>query len=102
MCNNKVGILVLSSYLALLAGSGADLTTTLYTLKNISGTSEANPVLSHGTGELVVVKLASTAVLAWAMKRFDDSGHHTVARVLGFGAGVGFAGLAIHNMKVGR
>lgn len=89
--------------LALLAGSGFDLGTTLYDLHAIPGGHEANPFLSHGgTLGLIAVKSGATALLVVAVNRLTHQGHPRIATVIGWTSGIVFSGVAVRNLRVGR
>jgi len=83
--------------LALLAGSGADLATTLVALHTVPGATEGNPILSHGgdTG-LVAVKLGTTAALVFAVHQLMPQ-HPVLARCIGYGGGMALMGVAARN-----
>jgi len=83
--------------LALLAGSGADLATTLHALHTIPGAREGNPLLSHGgDAGFILTKAGTTLALVAAVHRLA-TGHPMLARVIGYGGGVALAGVAWHN-----
>ena len=86
--------------IALLAGSSADLVTTLRALHTIPGAREGNPLLSHGgDAGLIAVKLGTTAALVLAIHQFMPT-HPTVAKVIGFGGGIALSGIAARNASL--
>lgn len=91
----------IAPYLALGAGSGIDLATTLAALHSGAG-REANPLLSHGgDAGLVLGKAASTAGLMLAMHALANHGHPTAAKAIGYIGGAGLGGIAAHNASIG-
>jgi len=90
----------LAPSLALLAGSGADLVTTLHALHTVPGATEGNPMLSHGgDAGLVAVKLGTTAALVFAVHRLMPT-HPVLARCLGYGGGLALMGVAARNARL--
>ena len=84
--------------LALLAGSSADLATTLHALHTFPGAREGNPLLSHGgDAGLILTKAGTTLALVAAAHRLTTHGHPVLARVIGYGGGVVLAGVAWRN-----
>lgn len=90
----------LAPSLALVAGSAADLATTLHALHTVPGATEGNPLLSHGgTAGLVGIKLGTTAALVVAVHRLMPN-HPALARVIGYGGGVALVGIAARNARL--
>lgn len=95
--DNSIGI---GPYLAAGIGSGLDGLTTFNAIKN--GAQEANPMLPQNPMGILGVKAAENLALQLAIKKLADSGHPTAAKILGYGGGAAFGGMALHNMNVGK
>jgi hypothetical protein len=89
--------------LALLAGSGADLATTLHALHTIPGAREGNPLLSHGgDAGFILTKAGTTLALIAAVHRLTTHRHPVLAGVIGYGCGVALAGVAWRNATLAQ
>lgn len=98
----SAGSVGIGPYLALAAGEGADLLTTLQTIQSGRGV-EANPMLSAGGNTGLVAGKAGTALLlAYLMHKLAADGHPTAAKALGYSLGGAYGALALHNNSVGR
>ena len=87
--------------LAAVAGNTAD---TLSTWKAISSGRgvESNPLLPKSPTKIAAMKGALTLPQILLIKKLNDSGHPTAAKVLGYGVGALGGLLAYNNSKVGR
>lgn len=88
-------------YLALAAGEGADLGTTLSAIHSGRG-QEANPLLAGGTASLIATKAGTAVLVAYLMHKLAQEGHPVAAKWLGYSVGAGSGALAAHNAMVGR
>lgn len=86
-------------YVAAISGQGADLASTLIARQR-PGVVEANPFYGNNTGAILAGKIGSAALLTLAIKELEATGHATAAKVLGYGSGAVFGGLAARNMTV--
>lgn len=85
---------------ALIAGSAADLVTTLRALHSIPGATEANPLLSRGgTAGLVLVKVGTTATLIYAIHKLMPQ-HPKVGAVIGYLGGGTLGLIALRNGRL--
>lgn len=88
-------------YLALGAGEAADAGSTALALSR-SGTQEGNPLLPQNAASIAGLKAAITIPMMIGMHYLAEHGHPTIAKVIGYGGGALGAGIAAHNMTVGR
>ncbi len=92
---------LLTAYLTMLAGNGADLVTTQQAFQR--GAHEGNGLTSTSRiGPLAASKVSFTLGLGLAMHLLDTHGHKRAARALGFVDGGVTFGVALHNHGVGR
>jgi hypothetical protein len=87
---------------ALVIGSTLDTASTVYVLTVNPRTREANPLLAHGgSAGFVAGKTAATATLVWAIGKLAPT-RPRLAKVIGYAGGAALAGLAVHNVRLGR
>ena len=99
----KTSTFDMKPYAVLLAGSAADLASTIYAIESTPGAHEANPLLSHGgTPGLIASKLALTAGLTLMVRTMETHGHPKFARSLAYVEGFALGGIAVHNARVGK
>lgn len=73
---------------------------TLYALSVNPNAREVNPALNWGGRTSVVIgKLGSTAALTWAITKLQAT-HPRIAKVIGFGGGIGLSALAARNLQM--
>jgi hypothetical protein len=92
---------VLGPILATIAGNLADGGSTMWALKQ-PGTREVNPLLGQNPAAIFGLKAAITVPQILLEKYLANHGHPKAAKILGYTLGGLGAGLAAHNIAVGR
>ena len=87
-------------YAALAGGQIADILSTLHAKQN--GGVEGNPLLGEFGAKDIALKGAMSLPMVLLMRHLGKSGHPTLAKALGYGAGAALGGVAAHNMTVGN
>ncbi len=83
---------------ALVIGSALDGLTTEIALRG-PGFKEGNPVLGSSMPQRIAIKAAGTAGLVWMVGKVAPR-HPRLAKAIGFGGGVFFGGVAVHNWRL--
>lgn len=87
-------------YVASALGDGLDALTTVQAIRSGRG-REANPILGRGLPMQMAVKAAGSVGILWALRRIARD-HPTLAKIIGYGNGIGKGALAVRNTQVGR